>query len=372
MRSTLADPRIERLAKVLIHYSLGVRSGDWLQIDGDCFTQDLMRCVYVEALKAGANPMMRPRLPGISFDFYRYSGAAQLRFIPPTENLTTERLDALLTIWGGWNTKELSNADPKKLALHRAARRSLFQRLLKRISSGSLHWCGTQFPTEASAQDAEMSLAEYQDFVFSAGLLDKKDPVAEWQAVSRRQGRLVRFLTSVKTLRIVGVDTDLSFVVAGRKWVNCDGHENFPDGEVFTGPVENTAEGYIRYTFPAVYGGKQVENVRLKFHKGKVVEAKADKGEDYLHAMLDMDPGARYVGELAFGTNYSVKRFTRNTLFDEKIGGTTHIAVGASLPESGGRNRSALHWDMVCDTRKGFTVYGDGKPIMRDGRWLRP
>ena len=177
-------------------------------------------------------------------------------------------------------------------------------------------------------------------------------------------------LEKLKTIRIVGLDTDLTFSVGGRKWINCDGRQNFPDGEIFTGPLEDSAEGHIRYTFPAVYAGKEVENVRLVFKQGKVVEARADKGEEYLHAMLETDAGARYVGELAFGTNYGIRRFTKNTLFDEKIGGTLHIAVGASLPESGGKNKSALHWDMVCDTRKGFVVYGDGKPVMKDGKWM--
>jgi aminopeptidase len=215
-----------------------------------------------------------------------------------------------------------------------------------------------------------MALAEYEDFVYGAGRLDRRDPVGEWKKVAARQARLCRFLGRRKTIRIVGRDTDLSFRVAGRKWINCDGRRNFPDGEVFTSPLEDSAEGRIRYSFPAVYSGKEVENVRLVFRAGKVVEARADKGEDLLRSMLDTDAGSRFVGELAFGTNYGVTRFTRNTLFDEKIGGTVHVALGAALPESGGRNRSGIHWDMVCDTRKGFTVYGDGKPIMKDGKWL--
>jgi aminopeptidase len=282
--------------------------------------------------------------------------------------LEVEKLDASLSIWGGENTRELSNVAPKKMAVRRAADRPVFAKFLKRIASGSLKWCGTLFPNSSSAQDAQMSLTEYEEFVYTAGKLDRRDPVAEWRKVSRRQAKLVKFLNTLKTIRIAGVDTDLSFRVAGRKWINCDGHENFPDGEVFTGPLEDSAEGRIRYSFPAIYGGREVETVRLEFRKGKVVQARADKGEDYLNAMLDTDPGARFVGELAFGTNYAIQRFTKNTLFDEKIGGTMHIAVGASLPESGGRNKSALHWDMVCDTRKGFTVYGDGRPIMKDGK----
>ncbi|HDR00394.1 MAG TPA: aminopeptidase [candidate division WOR-3 bacterium] len=302
----------------------------------------------------------------------RHASEAQLRFISPATRLEFERADCLLSFWGGWNTREMSGVNPKRMALVQVSRKPLFDTMLKRIASGSLRWCGTQYPTHAAAQDAEMSLEDYEDFVFRAGLLHKKDPVAEWHKVSARQARTAKFLGTLKTIRIEGPDTDITFNVAGRKWINCDGHENFPDGEIFTGPVENSAEGRIRYSFPAVHAGREVTGIRLTFRKGLVVEAKADKNEAYLHAMLDTDKGARRVGELAFGTNYGITRFTRNTLFDEKIGGTMHIAVGASLPESGGRNKSALHWDMVCDTRKGFTVYGDGRPIHRNGRFLKP
>jgi len=367
----MADSRVEKLAKVLVQYSLHIKKGDWVRIDGAAVAEDLIRAAYVEILKAGGNPMTRVSLTGFSYEFYKHASKEQLTFVPPTANLETDRLDASLSIWGGWNSKELSGVDPKKLAVSQASRKAMFDRYLKRIGTGSLKWCGTMFPNNSSAQDAEMSLSEYEDFVYRAGKLDEKDPVAEWKKVSRAQAKFVRFLDTLKTIRIVGPDTDLSFGVRGRKWINCDGHENFPDGEVFTGPVENSAEGRIRYTFPAVHGGREVQNVRLTFRQGKVIEAKADKGEEYLTAMLDLDSGARYVGEIAFGTNYSIKRFTKNTLFDEKIGGTMHIALGASLPETGGRNKSSLHWDMVCDTRKGFTVYGNGRPIMKNGKHSR-
>jgi len=363
--------RVEKLARVLVHYSLHVKKGDWVRIEGAAVAHELIRAALIEVLRAGGNPMTRIGLPRLAHDFFTHASDAQLRFVSPTSELETDRVDASLSIWAGWNSKEFSTVDPKKMAISRAARKQQFGRYLKRISTGSLKWCGTMFPNDSSAQDAEMSLTEYEDFVYRAGKLDRKDPVAEWQKASRAQAKLVRFFNTLKTIRIVGPDTDLSFEVAGRKWINCDGHENFPDGEVFTGPVENSAEGHIRYTFPVVHGGREAENVRLTFKRGKVVEARADKGEDYLRAMLDSDAGARYVGELAFGTNYSITRFTKNTLFDEKIGGTMHIAVGASLPESGGKNKSPLHWDMVCDTRKGFTVYGDAKPIMKDGKHSR-
>ena len=366
----MADTRVQKLAQVLVNYSLGVKKGMWVRIDGAVEAAPLLTAACVEVLKAGGFPMVRPSLPGLGYLTMKHASDEQLRFISATTRLETEKLDAILTVWGGANTKEMTNVDPKRLVIQRLASRPIFDKMLARIGTGSLHWCGTQFPTPSSAQDAEMAQAEYEDFVYGAGLVDKKDPIAEWKKVSARQAKMVKSLGRLKTIRIVGPDTDLAFSVAGRTWINCDGHENFPDGEIFTGPVENSAQGRIRYTFPAVYGGKEVENVRLVFKRGKVVEARADKGEKYLHATIESDAGARFVGELAFGTNYGIRQFTRNTLFDEKIGGTMHIALGASLPESGGKNKSAVHWDMVCDTRKGFVVYGDGKPILKNGKWL--
>jgi aminopeptidase len=366
----MADTRLQKMARVLVHYSLDVKKGMWIRIGGEVEATPLLTEVYVEALKAGGYPMVRPNLPRLAYLTMKHANEEQLRFVPPTALLECEKLDAMLTVLGESNTKEMSNVDPNRMTLSRTASRPVFEKILTRIASGSLRWCSTQFPTPSAAQDAEMSQNEYEDFVYGAGFLDRKDPVAEWKKLSIRQAGMVKYLNTLKTIRIIGIDTDLSFDVRGRKWINCDGHENFPDGEVFTGPVENTASGHIRFSFPSLHGGKEVENVRLVFEKGKVAEAGAGKGEEYLHSVLDTDAGARYVGELSFGTNYGIKRFTRNTLFDEKIGGTMHIAMGASLPESGGKNKSAVHWDMVCDTRKGFVVYGDGKPVLKNGKWV--
>jgi len=367
----MTDARIEKLAQVLVNYCLGVKKGMWVRIEGGVETAPLLTTACLEVIKAGGFPMVRPTLPGLGYLMMKHASKEQLRFVSPTTKLEAEKLDAILTVLGGSNTKELTNIDPKLLALQSLVYRPIFDKTLGRIGSGNLHWCGTQFPTTSAAQDAEMSQDEYENFVFGAGLLDRKDPIAEWKKISARHAKMVNVLSTFKTIRIVGPDTDLTFSIGGRKWVNCDGHENFPDGEVFTSPIENSAQGHIRYTLPAVYNGKEVQNVRIVFKKGMVIEAHADKGEDCLNAMLDTDPGARFVGELAFGTNYGIQKFTRNTLFDEKIGGTMHIAVGTSLPETGGKNKSAIHWDMVCDTRKGFVVYGDGKPILKDGKWLK-
>jgi aminopeptidase len=249
------------------------------------------------------------------------------------------------------------------------ARKPIFDRLFARIGDGSVRWVGTQFPTQADAQESDLSLADYEDFVYSAGHITTSDPVAHWKKVAKEQLRLKRILDRVDRIHVRSKDTDLTLRVGGRKWVSCHGTENFPDGEIFTSPLEDTANGRIRYSFPAVYGGREVEDVRLEFKNGRVVKESAGKNQPYLTAMLNMDKGARFIGEFAIGTNYEIKRFSKNILFDEKIGGTCHLAVGASIPEAGGKNKSALHWDMVCDLRRDSEITADGKVIYRNGRF---
>jgi aminopeptidase len=246
---------------------------------------------------------------------------------------------------------------------------------MKRISAAGrkrLRWVGTQFPCQASAQDADMSLRDYADFVFRGGLLHLPNPQMAWRKIRTRQQRVVDHLDRAREVRFVTRNgTDLRVGVAGRKWINCCGANNFPDGEVFTGPIEDATEGQVCYTFPAVHGGREVTDVVLRFKNGRVVDAAASKNEEFLFKMLDQDKGARRLGEIAIGTNYAIRQFTRNTLFDEKIGGTFHAAVGAAYPESGGKNKSALHWDMVCDLRRGGIIEVDGKVISRNGKFTR-
>jgi aminopeptidase len=366
----MADPRLTSLARVLVSYSLDVKKGDWVQIEGPYIAQDLIRAAYAEVLAAGANPTLRITIPGTRNLFYKRAGADQLKFVSPLDKLLFNKVDKILFIRGDWNTKELTAVDPKRIATVQKAREKPFRTLLERAARQEAAWALTDYPTQSAAQDAEMSLADYEEFVYGAGMVEKADPVGEWRKVARRQGKMAKFLGTLKTIRIVGLDTDLTLRVDGRPWVSCDGKANFPDGEIFTSPLETATEGHIRYTFPAVYGGREVHDVRLTFKQGAVIKATAAKGEELLHGMLATDPGAKRVGELSFGTNYSIKRFTKNTLFDEKIGGTMHLAIGDSLPDSHGKNRSAIHWDMVCDTRKGFTIYGDGKLIQRNGKFL--
>lgn len=365
----MTDPRVEKLAKVLAHYSLKLSRGHLVRIAGPALAAPLFRAVYGEALAVGAFPYVRIVLEGIEDLYYHHASDEQLKFVSEIDRFEVERSNATLSILGKWNTRELTNVDPQRMRLRREATRELQHRFLDRAAKGELRWCGTQFPTHAEAQDADMSLTEYEDFVYGAGLLDRDDPVAAWEQVRREQDHIAEFLGKRKALTIKGPDIDLTISVAGRTWVNAAGEYNFPDGEVFTGPVEDSVNGWVRFTFPGIYGGREVEGVELVFEKGRVTKATATKGEEFLHSMLDIDAGARYLGEFAFGLNYSIQRFTRNTLFDEKIGGTLHMALGLGYPETGSKNVSGLHWDLICDLRNGAEVVADGEVIYREGRF---
>jgi aminopeptidase len=368
----MEDPRITKLADVLVNYSTGVRPGDLVRLAGPPIGRPLLVALYRAVLKAGGNPFVNMAPDECGEIFLREASEAQLAFANPLRQLEVEQIDVSISMWGEDNTKALTSVDPKRQAIASQARKPYMKAFFERAEAGTLRWCGTQFPCHAAAQDAEMSLSEYENFVFRGGLLHLDDPAAAWREISIKQQRLADYLNGKREIHYqTPQGTDLKLGIAGRKWINCDGHENFPDGEVFTGPIEDATEGTICYSFPAVHGGREVENIRLVFKAGKVVEATATKGEEFLFAMLDQDAGARILGEIAIGTNYSITGYTKNTLFDEKIGGTFHAALGAAYPESGGTNESGLHWDMVCDLRKGGTIHVDGELISRDGRFTR-
>ncbi len=366
----MTDPRVEKMATVLVEYSLGVKKGDLVRIQGGPEGAPLLLALYEEVLARGGHPWVQLGLDGAEEVFYKRASDAQLDFIPKFVAEMIDEIHASISIWTETNTKRLTNVDPARQARRARATRPLSERFLERAAKKELRWTGTLYPTPAFAQDAEMSLREFEDFVFTAALVHEEDPIAAWKAISRSQRRLIRWLSPKEEIHVVGPDTDLRLKVGGRTWVNCDGHENFPDGEIFTGPIEESLEGKIRFSFPACIHGREVEDVRLEFKRGKVVKASAEKNENFLLRMLDTDKGARYVGEFAFGTNPGIGRFTKNTLFDEKIGGTVHLALGKGYPESGSKNSSAIHWDMVCDLRQGGEVRVDGVPFLRDGEFL--
>ncbi len=363
------DPRVEKLAKVLIHYSLKLKKGQLIRIGGEVAAIPLLVAAYREAIEVGANPYLDVRVPEAEEILLKHGSEAQLKFISPMASMEVNRMDAMLHVWANTNTRYLSGVDSKSQSMRQKARHPLQKKLFARFASKSATWVGTQFPTQADAQDADMSLTDYEDFVYKAGHIYDNDPVKYWLGVKKEQDRLIKLLNKIDRLHIQSADTDLKLRVKGRKWINCAGTENFPDGEVFTSPLEDTAEGHIRYSYPAVYGGREVEDVRLEFRKGKVVKESAGKNQQFLTTMLDSDRGARFIGEVAIGTNYEITRFSKNILFDEKIGGTCHLAVGASIPESGGKNQSSVHWDMVCNLKKDSQITGDGKVIYRNGKF---
>lgn len=365
----MADPRHQKLAQVLVNYSLELKPGQKLGITASPLAAPLVREVYREAVRAGAHPEVRITLEELAEIKLREANEEQLGFVSEITKHEMEYFDATLAIWSAENTKALSGIDPQRMALVQQARGPLTARFMERAANKELRWCGTLYPTQAHAQDAGMSLSAYEDFVFGAGLLDHDDPAAEWRKVNAEQQRIADFLGRQDQIRIVAPGADITYRVGGRTWVNASGLYNFPDGEVFTGPIEDSANGTVAFTFPALYAANEVEDVRLTFENGKVVHADAGRGLDFLRSMLDLDAGARYLGEVAFGLNYGITQFSRNTLFDEKIGGTMHMALGRSYPETGGRNESGLHWDMVCDLREG-QVYADGKLCYEAGRFI--
>jgi len=372
MIGSMRDPRLGKLAEVLVNYSVAVGKDQLVRLSAPEVATPLVNELYRQVLAAGGQPMVRMGTEEMQEIFFKNAGDAQLRYVNPVTKYEVETIDCSIGIWAEANTKALTGCDPKRMATAAAARQAISDIFLRRAAEGRLKWSGTQFPCQASAQDADMSLAEYEDFVFGAGLLDHPQPIEAWKQVSLRQQRLVDFLNGKSDYHVVAANgTDIRMSVAGRRWINCDGHENFPDGEVFTGPVLDSVQGVVHFSFPAVYHGREVHGVRLRFKAGKVVDASAEKGEDYLISMLDMDGGSRFLGECAVGTNFNIKRYTRNTLFDEKIGGTVHLALGAGYPETGNDNHSGLHWDMVVDLRSGGYIEIDGQRVSEDGKFTR-
>jgi aminopeptidase len=358
------------MAEVLVHYSGDVGPGDVVTLETSTLAAPLTREIYREILAAGAHPLPRISIEGMTEELLKHGTDEQLDWVNPLRADDIETVDVRLVVEAYANTRRLSGIDPARLARWERATEGLRARYLQRAAEGDLRWVLTQFPTEAAAQDASMSLREYEDFVYKACFLDQPEPAQRWRDFGDRVDRVADFLSDKRELRIVAEDTDLTLDVGGRTWIRSKGKENFPDGETFTAPVEGGVNGEIRYTYPAVFRAREVDDVRLRFENGAVVEFSAARGEDFLAEMLAIDDGARIPGEFAFGLNDAVTVFTKNTLFDEKIGGTVHLALGTAYPESGGTNRSALHWDMVCDLRSGSEVYADGELVYRDGAFL--
>jgi len=364
------DNRVKKHAEVLSKYSLDLKKGEKMIIAGDIVTLPLIKESYRLAVELGALPQVMINSEELKEILLKGGSEEQIKYVPDSIKKAFETVDVVLSFFGGANTRMLSNVDPEKLKLSAQGSSEITRIFVERVAKKELRWCATMFPNQANAQEANMSISEYEDFVYGAGYIDKKDPIAEWKKMEKKQEGICNILNGKKHLRIVSRDTDLKMSIEGRRWVNCCGKVNFPDGEVFTGPIEDSVEGHIRFSFPGIYGGREIEDIQLTFERGKVINAMAAKGQELLEQLLETDKGARYVGEIAAGTNYNIKKFTKHMLFDEKIGGTVHLAIGRSIPESLGKNQSAIHWDMLCNMKKDGEIYADGELVYKNGKFL--
>lgn len=361
----MRDERLEKLAQVLVDYSVEAREGEQVAVFGEVGAEPLIKALYTRLLQVGAVPVLQVQLPGMQELFFEHAGDVHYKAIPSIRRFVAEEADAEIGIKAPSNTRALANVDPAKQRALAELNKPLSETMLEKN-----RWVLTLFPTEALAQEANMGLAAYEEFAFEAMGLNEEDPVWYWQEKSREQARLKERLEEAREIRLVGPGTDLMLSVEGRTFVNSAGRRNMPCGEVFTGPVEDSANGHVYFGVPAAIGGREVAGVTLRFEGGKVVEAEAEKGKEYLESLLDTDAGARYLGEIGIGTNYGIKRASGNVLFDEKLGGTVHLAIGRSYKETGGKNDSSVHTDLVCDLREGGELYADGELIQKDGKFL--
>jgi aminopeptidase len=366
----MADIRLERLANVLVDYACAIKPGMWVGILGDVVTLPALRAVYQEVLHYGGNPTLFISDETMDRTFLREANDDQLAWVDPSMTLYYEQADVYIRIGSSNNTRAMTHIDPKRVQKRNAARHHWLDTRLNRTAQGNFEWVGTWYPTEASAQEANMSLEEYEKFVYGATFCDKDDPAAEWRKLSAEQQKKVDWLKGKKHIKLQGPHADLELSIVDRTFINSDGHKNMPSGEIFTGPVENSVNGWVRFSYPSIVAGRAVSGIELQFEDGKVVSASAESNDDLLQAQLNTDEGARYLGEFAIGTNFGISQFTGNILFDEKIGGTVHMAVGMGYPETGSKNRSAVHWDMICDMRNDSTIHVDGELFYKNGEFV--
>ena len=361
----------DKYAEVLVDYSVDVKKGDTVQIRAtSAEAKELVKAVYKRVLEKGAHPIVRTSIVDLTDTFIKYASDDQLDYVDPITKMEYETIDKFISIGAPLNTKSMARADLNKLSRRGKATKQLSEILMFRSAKGEASWVIGDFPTNALAQEAKMSLDEYTEFLINSCYLNCEDPVAKLKELDVKQSKWAEYLNRVKQIRITGEKTDITFKVEGRRWISCSGKNNYPDGEVFTSPVEDGINGEIYFDFPQNYRGNEAYGVHLWIENGLIVKAEAEKGEEFLHAMLDMDEGSKGIGEIAIGTNDEIQEVTGNILFDEKIGGSIHMAVGASYPETGGKNVSGLHWDLIKNMKNGGKIYADDILIYENGKML--
>lgn len=354
----LSDPRVERLADILVHHSTKLQAGEVVSIMGPPEAKPLILACYRNALDAGAHARISVSFEETELLLLRHGSQEQLEHLDSVRKFEADTIDVAIRVRASSNTRALSNSDTTKMATVMTAARPVMNQIIENV-----RWVLCDYPTQAFAQEAEMALDEYANFLFGATNID-------WTSMEADLKRIKSRLESGKEVRIVGPETDLTLGIEGRIWETAAGTHNMPDGEIFTAPIEDAVNGCVTYEFPAVYQGREVRDIRLNFVDGTIVEATASKGQEFLTTILDTDEGARRLGEIGIGTNFGIQRHTRNILFDEKMGGTVHLAVGRAYEFTGGRNKSAVHWDMIKDLRTNGALYLDGALIQENGKFL--
>jgi len=365
----LTDIRIEKLAKILVDHSTHIQPGDRVAIEATTAAAPLVRAVYKRILERGGHPHLLLDLPDQEEILFAAGNDGQLAFIPTFRKLAYDQFESRIRIASLTNTRALSAVEPARQKKRQAALAPILDAQMQRGAEDKFKWVSTLYPTEAYAMEAEMSLRNFEDFVFQACHTQEDDPVAYWKSTEESQRKMVAKLQGFDKVVLRGPNVDLTLSVKGRTFINSYGIHNMPDGELFTGPVEDSLNGWVRYTYPAITSGVMVEGVELTFKNGRVEKATAKKNEAFLREMIDADAGSRYVGEFAIGTNYDIQHFSHNILFDEKLGGTFHMALGAGYPETGSKNKSLIHWDMICGLEDSEIVV-DGEVVYRDKRFL--
>jgi len=371
----LADPRVTNFAKVLVERCTNVQPGDRILIEATTAAEPLVRELYVQILEKGGNPVTLLQLPDMFYPGHEdlllmHGKDSQIDFVPPFQKLAYDQFEGRIRVHSATNTRSQTSIDSSRLQRRGKSTGVITETQMRRGAEGAFKWVTTLYPTDGYAQDAEMSFEQYAEFVFRSVHANEADPVAYWKKVEADQQAAVDFMVGKKQVILRGPNVDLTLSVKGRKFLNSCGTHNMPDGEIFTGPVEDSVNGWVKFTYPAIYQGVAVEGAELTFSNGQVTQARADKNQDFLLKMLESDVGARYLGEFAIGTNFEIDRFTGQILFDEKIGGSFHMALGAGYPETGAKNKSAIHWDMICDMRVDSEILVDGEMFYKNGHFV--
>jgi aminopeptidase len=362
----------KKIAQILVDHSTNVMPGDRVAIETTTNAASLVSEIYELVMLRGGHPHVLINLPEQEKLLFKYGNEDQLSYTPTFQKLVTEQFEVYIRVRAEIEPRALSGISPQKQSLRQKGIAPVRNMMLQRGATNSLRWVLTQIPTEGYANEAGMSIDEYTDFVYSACHADKNtlDPVGYWDNIRKQQVSMIEKIQGHNEIKLFGPNVDLSMSIKGRKFNNSFGKHNLPDGEIYTGPVEESVNGWVKFTYPAIYQGQVVEGVELRFENGRVIDAKASAGEIFLRTMIDSDEGSHYLGEFAIGTNYEINRFTRNILFDEKLGGTFHLALGAGYPETGSRNTSVIHWDMICDMRTDAEIRVDGVVVYREGKFI--